>query len=219
MAALGYYVPGERHSIDVQLMPPFEGYIWVFPRCGHLSVGICGKGEAAGDLRQRVESFMQDRGIPREGAKFYSHLLPSLDRASWAGNNVAGDGWLAAGDAAGLVDPITGEGIYYAIRSADLAAQTLIEAGGDAADYRRRLRADFTADLELGATLSRRLYAGKFVLRPVWDRIVQFSKASPRFAGIIVDLLAGEQPYGTLKRRLWRNLPGTLAEIARAGRY
>src|SRR5579862_843028 len=42
MSALGYYVPGTREKIDIQFLPNLEGYIWVFPRCGHLSVGICG---------------------------------------------------------------------------------------------------------------------------------------------------------------------------------
>ena len=54
MAALGYYVPGDREQIDIQFLPNLEGYIWVFPRCGHLSVGICGKGEPAGSLRKRL---------------------------------------------------------------------------------------------------------------------------------------------------------------------
>jgi flavin-dependent dehydrogenase len=56
MAALGYYVPGEREQIDIQFLPNLEGYIWVFPRCGHLSVGICGKGEPAVVLRKRLEN-------------------------------------------------------------------------------------------------------------------------------------------------------------------
>ena len=47
MTALGYYVPGAQDRIDIQFLPKLEGYIWVFPRCGHLSVGICGKGEPA----------------------------------------------------------------------------------------------------------------------------------------------------------------------------
>ena len=51
MSALGYYVPGDRHQIDIQFLPKLDGYIWVFPRCGHLSVGICGKGEPAAALR------------------------------------------------------------------------------------------------------------------------------------------------------------------------
>jgi len=82
----------------------------VFPRCGHLSVGICGKGEPASSLRKRLERYLTERGIAWKGAAFYSHLLPSLSAASWEKNRVAGEGWMAVGDAAGLVDPVTGEG-------------------------------------------------------------------------------------------------------------
>src|SRR5664279_3262768 len=75
MSALGYYVPGSQARIDIQFLPHLEGYIWVFPRCGHLSVGICGKGEAAGSLRRRLELYMSQQGISWKGASFYSHLL------------------------------------------------------------------------------------------------------------------------------------------------
>ena len=136
MSALGYYVPGEQAQIDIQFLPHLEGYIWIFPRCGHLSVGICGKGEPAASLRKRLEQYMTRRGISWKGASFYSHLLPSLDTGSWRTNRVAGDGWMAVGDAAGLVDPITGEGLYYAIRSADLAARALLSEAGDLAGRR-----------------------------------------------------------------------------------
>src|SRR5215831_11150062 len=121
MSALGYYVEGEQARIDIQFLPHLEGYIWIFPRCGHMSVGICGKGEPASALRIRLERYMTERGLAWKGSPFYSHLLPSLELGSWSTNRVAGEGWMAVGDAAGLVDPITGEGLYYAIRSADLA--------------------------------------------------------------------------------------------------
>ena len=97
MAALGYYVPGDRHQIDIQFLPRLEGYIWVFPRCGHLSVGICGKGEPAADLRARLERYMDEQGLSKEGATFYSHLLPCLDTPAWKQNRVAGDGWTGGG--------------------------------------------------------------------------------------------------------------------------
>ena len=61
MAALGYYVPGDQARIDLKFLPGLEGYIWIFPRCGHLSVGICGKGEPAAALRARLERFMAER--------------------------------------------------------------------------------------------------------------------------------------------------------------
>src|SRR5579864_6657071 len=46
MSALGYYIESQQDHIDIQFLQNLEGYIWVFPRCGHLSAGICGKGEA-----------------------------------------------------------------------------------------------------------------------------------------------------------------------------
>jgi len=56
MYALGYYVPSDQEHIDIRFLEHLEGYIWVFPRCGHLSVGICGKGEPAQSLRARAWS-------------------------------------------------------------------------------------------------------------------------------------------------------------------
>ena len=67
MSALGYYVPGEQEQIDIQFLPDLEGYIWVFPRCGHLSVGICGKGEPASALRKRLEAYMAETRHQLEG--------------------------------------------------------------------------------------------------------------------------------------------------------
>jgi flavin-dependent dehydrogenase len=216
MAALGYYVPGDREQIDIQFLPRLEGYIWVFPRCGHLSVGICGKGEPAQSLRKRLETYMTEKGIPWKGATFYSHLLPSLETASWKRNRVAGEGWMAVGDAAGLVDPITGEGLYYAMRSADLAAKALLsEISGLAGQaYRRMLRRDFAVDLEFGSRLAKRVFFGRFLFGNVPARMVQFTRSSPRFAGIMQDLFAGSQPYLGLKRRLIGNLNGSLLEVA-----
>src|SRR5207245_7779784 len=133
-------------------LPKLQGVIWVFRRCGHLSVGSCGKGEPAQALRLRLERYMAEKGISAKGASFYSHLLPSLETSAWKKNRVAGDGWMAVGDAAGLVDPITGEGLYYAVRSADLAVKALLSEVGSLAEklqaYRRLLRRDFSTDLE-----------------------------------------------------------------------
>ncbi|MGH9612504.1 MAG: NAD(P)/FAD-dependent oxidoreductase [Bryobacteraceae bacterium] len=55
MYALGYYVPSAQDHIDIQFLADFEGYIWVFPRCGHLSVGICGIGEPYISFLYRLE--------------------------------------------------------------------------------------------------------------------------------------------------------------------
>ena len=216
MAALGYYVTGDRPQIDIQFLPKLEGYIWVFPRCGHLSVGICGKGEPAQSLRKRLENYMAEKGMSWTGAPFFSHVLPSLETPSWKRNRVAGEAWMAVGDAAGLVDPITGEGLYYAIRSADLATRALLAEASDRVShaYRRMLRHDFAADLEFASRLARHVFMGRFLCGDVPARMVQFTRRSPRFAAIMQDLFAGNQPYLGLKRRLLENLNGSLLEIA-----
>ena len=220
MRALGYYVPTAQEHVDIQFLAGLEGYIWVFPRCGHLSVGICGKGESAHSLRARLEAYMREKDIPLKDASFYSHVLPSLERPAWQTNRVAGEGWAAVGDAGGLVDPITGEGLYYAIRSADLASQIVLAdehapaAAERAQAYRNSLRRDFTADLEFGASLAKRLFVQKFLFSTMPACMIHFMRRSPRFAGIVQDLFAGTQPYLDLKGRLLGSLNGTMHEIA-----
>jgi geranylgeranyl reductase family protein len=216
MLALGYYVPEEQDHIDIQFLPQLEGYIWVFPRCGHLSVGICGKGEPARKLRARLETYMEKRGISWKNGTFFSHVLPSLATPAWRQNRVSGHGWLAVGDAGGLVDPITGEGLYYAIRSGDLASQVILSDAHSPEEkpqaYRALLERDFALDLEFGSALARRLFRGQFLYASVPQRMLQFMRRSPTFRDLVGDLFAGTQDYLGLKSRLLRNLNGTLLD-------
>jgi flavin-dependent dehydrogenase len=217
MVALGYYVTASQEHIDIQFLPQLEGYIWVFPRCGHLSVGICGKGESAQSLRARLETYMTERSISWKEGKFYSHMLPSLESPGWRSNRVSGDGWLAVGDAGGLVDPITGEGLYYAMRSGDLASRVVIDDAHSlvekAAAYRSLLAKEFALDLEFAASIAKRVFLGDFLFSSVPARMIQFMRRSPRFRSLMQDLFAGTQPYLDLKSRLLRNLNGTLQEV------
>jgi flavin-dependent dehydrogenase len=216
MYALGYWVPSDQPHIDIQFLPNLEGYIWVFPRAGHLSVGICGKGETAQQLRQRLERYMDEHGLSRKDSKFYGHMLPALESGSWRNNRTAGEGWIAVGDAGGLVDPITGEGLYYAIRSGDLASQVLLadsEWARKADLYRQLITRDFGLDLTYGAGLAKRLFCGALFFGAVPSRMIDFMRRSPKFCEIVQDLFAGTQPYLELKNRLLRNVNTTLHEI------
>ena len=125
---------------------------------------------------------------------------------------------MAVGDAAGMVDPITGEGLYYAMRSADLASKALLSEQADLAEkpqaYRRLLRKDFSADLEFSSRLARQVFLGRFLWGSVPERMVQFTRRSPRFSALMQDLFAGTQSYLGLKNRLLQNLNGSLFEVA-----
>jgi flavin-dependent dehydrogenase len=214
MSALGYYIPASQEHVDLQFFPNFEGYIWVFPRSGHLSAGIAGKGKPAQELRAMLERYLRDKGISLRGATFYGHVIPSLEKPRWSRNRVAGEGWMGVGDAAGLVDPVTGEGLYYAMRSADIAADMLLNGPDNAAEqYRSALWREFIADLEVGARLAKRLFGGRFLYSDVTARMIQFMRRSPTFCHIMQDLFAGTQNYIDLKTRLRASLNGTLREV------
>ena len=214
--ALGYFIPTDQDHVDIQFFPELEGYIWLFPRPGHLSAGIGGKGASSKALRAKLERYLDEKGIRYQGAPFFGHMLPSLEQASWRNNRVAGDGWVAVGDSAGLVDPVTGEGIYYAMRSADLAAELILEhgcSGAVAAAYRERIRRDFMTDLEYGSRLADKFFKHPFLFGSMPARMIEFARRSPRFASIVEDLFAGTQDYLSLKRRLVGSLRSTVPEI------
>jgi flavin-dependent dehydrogenase len=213
---LGYFVPTEEDHIKIKFLKEFEGYLWSFPRADHLSVGICAKmGQASSqELRRHLDEFAEGEKIPITGATFYSHVLPSPEAQTIRGRKIVGRNWAMAGDAAACVDPITGEGLYYALRSGDLLAQALIENQPEA--YPERLRAAFSADLEFAARIARKLFRGNFLGGAITTRMVQLLNHSPAFRDLIRDVFSGSQDYRSLKQRLWNQLGITLAEILRS---
>ena len=160
---LGYFVPAQAEGISVKFLRHFEGYIWSFPRCDHLSVGICGSmaKHTSQELRRHLHAFMDGENISREGARFYSHVLPSPQKQTLSSRRVVGRNWALVGDAAAWVDPITGEGLYYALRSGDLLAESLIAQ--KPSEYPARIRRAFSTDLEFATRIARRFYRGRFL--------------------------------------------------------
>jgi flavin-dependent dehydrogenase len=214
MVALGYFIPVDRDQVDIHFFKGMAGYIWVFPRNGHLSAGICAKGPTSQELRRKLERYLAERDISIQDATFYAHVIPSLEKPEWRSNRVSGHGWMAVGDAAGLVDPVTGEGLYYAIRSADLAADALLADTAAPADvYREALHGEFLDEMELASRLAGRLYLGKFLYGDVPSRMIQFMRRSPTFCHILQDLFAGTQGYLDLKSRLLASVNGTLRDM------
>ena len=210
---LGYFVPAQAEGISVKFLSHFEGYLWSFPRCDHLSVGICGSmtRHTSNELRRHLHAFMDEEKIPRDGARFYSHVLPSPQHQTLSARRVVGPNWALVGDAAAWVDPITGEGLYYALRSGDLLAEALI--ANQATDYPARIRKAFSTDLEFATRIARRFYRGRFLGQAVATRMIQFIERSPTFRGLMADLFGGSQDYCGLKRRLWAQCGTTLTEV------
>lgn len=116
------------------------------------------------------------------------------------------------GDAAGLVDPITREGIFFALRSGLLAARAL-QSSRPAGAYASAVRDELHGELRRAA----RLKAGFY--RPRFTRLLVDALGESRAVrGVMVDLIAGRQPYAGLKRRLLGTLEiGLMVRLVRAG--
>jgi geranylgeranyl diphosphate/geranylgeranyl-bacteriochlorophyllide a reductase len=214
MATAGYYIPGTSPIMQLQFLSGLHGYIWIFPRANHYSAGICGKmnGLSAGELRRLLEKSLTKAGIGFSAAKFYSHVLPALSLATLRQAPVSGLGWAMIGDAAGFTDPITGEGLYYALRSADLLSQAVLQNRPE--NYLSHLRKDFMGELEMAARIADRFFAGRWMGEAVTERMVQFTEHSSRFRQLMCDMFSGAQGYLSLRQRLYRTLPVMAAESA-----
>ena len=148
--------------------------------------------------------YMTERGIAWKGAAFYSHLLPSLDAASWRNNRVAGrrlDGGGRRGRPGGSRSPAKASTTPSARRTWRRGRCFAKWASWrrSCAHYRDLLRRDFAADLEFGSRLAKRVFLGRFLFGSVPARMVQFTRRSPRFSAIMQDLFAGKQPYSGLE--------------------
>jgi geranylgeranyl reductase family protein len=142
-------VPKERYArravVEFGVVP--GGYGWVFPKGDHVNVGVGGWLHQGPRLKEHLGRLCHEHGIPDDGVtELRGYRLP-LRRP----NAVAAAGRTAlVGDAAGLVDPVSGDGIYEALLSARLAADAALDViAGRASDF-----AGYAAELRHTLALS-----------------------------------------------------------------
>jgi len=209
--AAGWFAPGVSPMV-VRFTPGLAGYMWLFPRRDHVGVGICAPLGAVptrsmiGRLEAEVARVFPAFTDP--DAERYAHTIPSPSADPSSILEIAGDRWALVGDAAALADPITGEGIYYALRSARVLAD-ILRAHGSPARYPEAGLEDFGRDLLKAAAIRDRFYAPGFA-----RRMIDFSARSRAVRDVLADLVLGRQGYVGLKRRLLRAGPRFLWESA-----
>ncbi|HTI39369.1 MAG TPA: geranylgeranyl reductase family protein [Vicinamibacterales bacterium] len=210
--ATGSFVDGTTaDEVVVGFTDDPRGYLWSFPRPDRLAVGACSQADtttpaALHAVTDRwLEGYAPAAGWAR---RRYSWPIPSPAAERIGRQPTSGDRWLLLGDAAGLVDPITREGIYFALASGAAAAAALAGVDPERA-YDRRIRDQVHPELRRAARLKDAFF------RPRFTRLlIDALESSAAIRGVMVDLIAGRQPYDTLKRRLLGTLEfGLMARI------
>jgi len=205
---LGYFIPGSFPAhMKIFFVPSFEGYIWSFPRPNHVSYGLITRSGPAWNTRARtlLANFIEaDLGhLVMDQAEFYSAPVPCLGRRSWKKNAISGDRWALVGDAAGLVDPITGEGIYSAFRSAQLLAETFDRPGA----YSQAIANDIGRELARASGMYKTFYRGHFLGGDFRRRTIQLARRSRTVRRVLGNLISGNQSYVNLKKTLFYSIP------------
>ena len=217
----------------VAFLPNWVGYAWAFPRIDHVSFGIATTQDAFD--HEALDKLMWDFMVSyydsvstgsgsdpvkmrlwkksaaaknaqtdslRNTAERYAARIPGLAPRTWDTRKACGDNWALLGDAAGFADPVTGEGIYYALRSAELFADAYLK--GRPEEYEQLWRKDFGGELKRASEMRRRFY-GNFWGAPFTDRMIEFARGHRGIRKVLGQLVAGDQGYVNLKKKLARN--------------
>ena len=200
-------VPRARYAgrAIVELGTVAGGYGWIVPKGDHINVGIGGWEREGPYLRARLARLCATHGFPTVPGDVRGHRLPMR----LPGAPLARGRALLVGDAAGLVDPLTGDGMFEALLSARLAAESILE-----------LLTGRTRDLApYDAALSRELYplhASARAARLALDRfprlVLAIARTRPGWR-VVEAFLAGDLRQASDARGLAR-VPLTLLAVA-----
>jgi geranylgeranyl reductase family protein len=151
------------------------GYAWVFPKGEHVNVGVGGWESEGPRLREHLERACVEYGLPSSRLDaLRGYRLPMRRPGDAVGSGRA----VLVGDAAGLVDPLSGDGIYEALVSAGIAAESVL--ANDVAAYGARLDSALARTLaaswkaKLALERSPRLVYGIARLPLVWGFTAAF---------------------------------------------
>lgn len=191
------------------------GYAWVFPKGDHLSIGVGGPAKLSAwmkDYYAQLTRFLErDHGVKiLETRSNKAWPIPvRVKRSRFHHGNV-----LVAGDAGGLTDPLTGEGIYYAVRSGIMAGRACAASlSGDGAafeNYTRMVNTELMSDLEAANRI-------RYIFNTVPARIHHFVRDSDRAWGAFGKILRGERTYADVPAGFgnWKFLWGSACAVAK----
>jgi len=205
---------GIATSQDAFAHQPLDELLWEF-MLGYYRRSEDSKAKLWASRKVDRERDIRLREFLQATAERYAARIPGLLPKTWetrracggslavsAGCSAGDPPWALLGDAAGFADPVTGEGIYYALRSAELFAESYL--AGAPASYEQRWRDDFGGELRRAAEMRRKFY-GNFWGAPFTERMIEFARGHRGIKRVLGDLVAGHQGYVGLKRKLARS--------------
>lgn len=201
----------EDTSLRIDFAAADWGYGWSFPKPRSTTIGVGGLRAPNPDMKAHMQRYLITLGLPTDSVKIKGHHLPFGDFRTSPGR----DHILLAGDAAGLVDPITGEGIAFAMKSGQLAAQAACDALSSNSTstalkrYKKSL-SEMHRNLRIARRLRHIIFARK------WQKsLIGTFRRSGTVRRMYMRLLAGEVEYPEIAKSVILRLPRYLFNALR----
>jgi geranylgeranyl reductase family protein len=192
----------------IRFLEGMEGYAWIFPREDHFSIGIGVEMKHGKTVRSEFEKFMKAYAGHAKPFSTWAAVLPLIKDPKFFEVPTSGEGWLLIGDAAGHVDPITGEGITYALWSAEIAAEAIVH--GEIGSYESRWRHAYGRNLRKGCEMRGMFFNGLALELSIW-----LASRSKTFGKSLYEMINSDQDYGGFDARVVKELPKILWEVLR----
>jgi flavin-dependent dehydrogenase len=157
-SCLGYFASKSGdEDITIKFSPYHKGYLWVIPRGQNTFFGI-GTTAFSGSsrLKEELDNYIK-RNYPKiSKISSWAALIPSIKDMRTFRKPLAGRNWIIIGDAAGHVDPVSGEGILYALLDGQFAARAVQENSLQLFD--RFWRREFEREFSIRGKISKWMY-------------------------------------------------------------
>ncbi len=174
-----------------------RGYGWTFPKDGYLSMGVGGYRKDV-TYPEAMEEYL-DKSIGSDAVidrNVCGHPLPYFQGET----DVAIDRVAVVGDAAGMVDALSGEGIFYGMQASTILADVIDEnPEGSLVDYRKRVEETVLKELEWSSRL-----ADVFFTFP--RKCYEHGVKRPRVVDWIKRVVVSESSYDDIYRKIWSEI-------------
>ena len=208
--ALECFLDVQNDFVTYKFFSDLEGYLWAFPRVDSLAVGIASRyygRENVNDMKDKLLHFIE-RYYPGKTKKISLRgaYIPFFSAKSIQDLSICSKNWALIGDAAAFVDPIAGEGIYYAIFSADILASCIAERR--VALYEQLCEKHFGKNLAKASQGFEYFYQAGFI-----ETMAALAEKSQSIRQILSEMIVGNLDYVSWKSRLRRNSFKILADF------
>lgn len=103
-----------------------NGYGWIFPKKNHLSIGVLSTKKGV-NLKKALYAYLQQKNL-KHRFSILNLRAKTIPYSPSLHNQLSDERGLVIGDASGMTDPFTGEGIYHAVQQGNLASGIILKA-------------------------------------------------------------------------------------------